>query len=145
MAFVNGTPSTYQSSAAYFTESAGTILMLSTFMRFAGRSSAPSVLVRGDFFQHVVAFDQFAEGGVLAVEKLRVAVADEKLAAGRIGILRARHREHAAHVRFVVELGLDLVAGIAGAPARLLALVLGQRIAALDHEALDDAMKAVPS
>ena len=38
----------------------------------------------GDFFQHVVAFDQFAERGVLLVEKARVAVADEKLAAGGI-------------------------------------------------------------
>jgi len=34
---------------------------------------------RGDLFQHVVAFDQFAERGVLMVEKARVAMADEKL------------------------------------------------------------------
>ena len=42
----------------------------------------------------------------------------------------------------VVELGLDLVAGTAGAPGSLLGRVLGQRIAALDHEILDDPVKA---
>src|SRR5205807_3684727 len=34
---------------------------------------------RRDFFQDVVALDQFAEGGVLAVEGFRRAVADKKL------------------------------------------------------------------
>ena len=72
-------------------------------------------------------------------------MADEKLAAGGIGIIRTRHGNHAAHVGLVIELGLDLVAGTAGAPHRFLACVLGERIAALDHEALDDAVKAVPS
>src|SRR5690348_6268308 len=41
----------------------------------------------------------------------------------------------------VVELGFDLVAGSAGAPKTLLGIVLGVRIAALDHEILDDAME----
>ncbi len=97
---------------------------------------------RGDFFQHVVAFDQFAERGVLVVEKRRVAVADEKLRAGGIRVLRPRHGKDAARVRAVIELGLDLVTGVARAPHGFLAWVFGQRIAALNHEILDDAMKA---
>ena len=94
----------------------------------------------GDALEHVVAGDELAEGGVLAVEKLGVAVADEKLAAGRVGVGRARHRDDAAHVGLGVELGLDLVAGAAGAGHAGLAR-LGVGAAALDHEALDDAVK----
>src|SRR5437870_1346437 len=46
----------------------------------------------GDFFKNVVAFHQFTEGGVLAIEETRIAVDDEKLAAGAVGTLRASHR-----------------------------------------------------
>ena len=95
----------------------------------------------GDFFQHVVAFDQFAEGGVLAVEESWVAVADEKLGASRIGIIRARHGEHTAFVGAFVEFRFDLVAGAAGAPVIFLARIFCQRVAALDHETFDDAVK----
>jgi len=48
---------------------------------------------------------------------------------------------NAARVRLVVELGLDLVARAARAPGIFLTVVLRQRIAALDHETLDDAVK----
>src|SRR5882672_1028808 len=87
----------------------------------------------GDLVEHVVARDQAAERGVLLVEEARLAMADEELAAGRIGVRRARHRQDPAHVRRVVELGLDLVARTAGAGAL--------RATALDHEARDRAVE----
>src|SRR5213593_677770 len=59
----------------------------------------------------------FAPGGVLAVEEARVVEADEELAVAGIRILRARHRDGAAHMRLTVELGLELLAGAAGASA----------------------------
>ena len=51
-----------------------------------------------DFFQNVVTFDQLAKRGVLMIEKGRGAMADEKLAAGGIGIVRTRHGNDAANV-----------------------------------------------
>src|SRR5438067_2453363 len=47
-------------------------------------------------------------------------------------------------MRLLVKLRVDLVTGIARAPARLFALVFRERIAALDHESLDDAMESGP-
>ena len=86
--------------------------MLTTPTRFCGLLGSPEPLGAdgrvGDFRQHVIAFDQFAERGVLTVEKRGVAVADEKLAAGGIGVRTARHGNDAPLVRAVVELGLDL-------------------------------------
>src|SRR5712692_11045949 len=83
--------------------------------------------------EHVVASDQLAEGGVLTVEKLRVSQADEKLAARRIRVLRAGHGNCATAMRAFVELGLDRVAGAAGAPARFCLWIARQRVPALDH------------
>ena len=58
----------------YFTESAGTILMLSIVTRLVGLLFSPpfpiTTGVSRDFFQDVVAFDQFAEGGVLMIERM---------------------------------------------------------------------------
>src|SRR5208283_3969753 len=85
-----------------------------------------------DFFQNVVTFDQFAERRILTVEKRRIAVADEKLAAGGIGIVGARHGNDTSGMRAVVELGLDLVARPASAPQILLAWILGKRVATLN-------------
>ena len=51
--------------------------------------------------------------------KVESADADEELRAGAVRVLRARHRDDAPLVRGVVELGLDRVAGAAGAVARL--------------------------
>ncbi len=45
-------------------------------------------------------------------------------------------------MRTVIELGLDGVARPARAPHVFLAWVLGQRVAALNHKAFDDAVKA---
>src|SRR5690606_2587408 len=71
-----------------------------------------------------------AEGGVLVVEMRHLLEADEELRAGRVGVIGASHREDARLVRGAIELGLDGVAGAAGAGAF--------RAATLDHEALDD-------
>src|SRR6185436_17718955 len=46
-----------------------------------------------------------------------------------------------AHVRPFIELGFDFVAGIAGAPSRFGTQISGQRVAPLNHESLDDAVK----
>src|SRR5262245_65558217 len=101
-----------------------------------------------NFFQHIVAFDQFAKGGVLAVEKrwalTWLAVADEELAACRIGVLRAGHRDDATHVRPVVELSFDLVARIAGPPFDFFGGILGLGITTLDHEAFDNTLETGP-
>src|SRR5436189_5828809 len=101
-------------------------------------------LGRRNFFQHIVALNQFAEGGVLAVEKFGRTVADEKLTPGRIGILRTVHRKHATLMRLFVKLGLNFVSGIASAPTCLFAVVLGEGIAALDHKSFDDAVECGP-
>ena len=95
----------------------------------------------GDFGQHVVAFDQLTERCVLMIEKSRATVADEKLRAGGIRVLRARHGDDAAHMRVVIELGLDVVTRPASAPHIFLARVFRKRVAALNHEAFDDAVK----
>ena len=94
----------------------------------------------GDLLKDVVAGDQLAERGVLFVEEAGVAVADEKLATGRIRAGGTGHRDDAAHVGFGVELGLHLVAGVAGAGHSTCAL-FGVGAAALDHKTLDDAVK----
>src|SRR5262245_34333326 len=70
---------------------------------------------------------------VLVVEEARVVEADEELAVAGIRVLRARHRDGAAHMRLAIELGLELPAGAAGAGAL--------RTAGLRHEAVDDAVE----
>src|SRR5262245_41082117 len=83
-----------------------------------------------DLFQHVVAFDEFAEGRVLVIQEPRLAVADEELAAGGIRVRRAGHGQRAAQMRLVVELSFDRVAGSALAPDTFFAVVLRVGIAA---------------
>src|SRR5450432_413296 len=68
---------------------------------------------------------------VLAVEERGIVEADEELAVAGIRAGGARHRGGAAHVRFLVELGLELLAGSAGA----------LRTAGLGHEPLDHAVE----
>ena len=79
------------------------------------------------------ALGDLAPDRVLAVEEGGVVEADEELAVGGIRAGRARHRGGAAHMRLLVELGLELLAGAAGAGAL--------RAAGLRHEALDHAME----
>src|SRR3546814_8625162 len=75
------------------------------------------------------AFGDRAPDGILAVEEAGIVEADEELAVGAVRILGARHRAGAAHMRLVVELGIQLLARTAGA--------IAARIAGLGHEALD--------
>src|SRR5439155_7571327 len=91
--------------------------------------------------EHFVALNERAKGGVFAVEKFRLRKTDEELAPGRIGIIRASHRDNSAHVRPAAEFGLDLVARTAGAPVARHLRVFGQRIAPLNHKVFDDTVK----
>src|SRR3546814_11507337 len=79
------------------------------------------------------AFAHLAPDGVLAVEKACVVEADEELAVGAVGALRTRHRADAADMRFAAELGGPV--GLVGA-----AHASAGRVAALRHEAVDDAV-----
>src|SRR5437870_1499133 len=65
----------------------------------------------GDLVDRLHPFDHLAESGVLVVQRRRVAVHDEELRAGRVGVIRAGHRQDPAGVFGGVELGLELIAG----------------------------------
>src|SRR6185437_5565126 len=54
---------------------------------------------------------------ILVIEERCVVEADEELAVAGIRACRAGHRGGAAHMRFLVEFGLELLAGSAGAGA----------------------------
>ena len=95
-----------------------------------------------DVAQRVVACAQLAKGGVLAVEEVCIAKTDKKLAAGGVRIGRSGHRDDTANMWTIVELGLDRMAGTAGAPEVFERLILGLRVAALDHESGHDTVKA---
>src|SRR6201747_1709337 len=70
---------------------------------------------------------------VLVVEEGGVVEADKELAIAGVRAGRARHRGRAADMRFLVEFGLQLLAGTAGAGAL--------RTAGLGHEAVDHAVE----
>src|SRR6266404_2948041 len=70
---------------------------------------------------------------VLAVEKGRIVEADEELAVAGIRAGGARHRGGAAHMRLLVEFGLQFLAGAAGAGAL--------RTPRLRHETFDHAVE----
>src|SRR6202171_5371913 len=70
---------------------------------------------------------------VLAVEEGRVVETDEELAVAGIRAGGARHRGGAAHMRLLVEFGLQLLAGTAGAGAL--------RTPRLRHKAFDHAVE----
>ncbi len=74
-----------------------------------------------------------APDGVLVVEETGIVETDEELAVAGVRVGGARHRGGAAHMRLLVELGLQLLAGTAGAGAL--------RAAGLGHEAIDHAME----
>src|ERR1700694_5732865 len=74
-----------------------------------------------------------APNRVLVVEERCVVKADEELAVAGIRAGGARHRGGAADMRLLVELGLELLAGAAGAGAL--------RTAGLRHEAVDHPME----
>src|SRR5439155_24438098 len=91
--------------------------------------------------KHLIASDEPAKSSVLPVQEFCLGQANEELAAGRVGVLRAGHRDDAANVRLVIELGLDFVARSARAPTALPVRVFGERIAALYHETFHDAVE----
>ena len=95
-----------------------------------------------DVVDHVHALAHLTEHRVHLVEMRLGRVADEELAAAGV-LAGVRHGQGAGHVLVGVEVGLalDLVARAAGADARV-ARLLGERIAALDHEVRDDPVKA---
>src|ERR1700754_4160060 len=70
---------------------------------------------------------------VLVVKEGSIVEADEELAVAGIRARRARHRRGAADMRLLVEFGLELLAGAAGAGAL--------RTSGLRHETVDDAME----
>src|SRR4029450_1564745 len=74
-----------------------------------------------------------AEHGVIVVEVGRGAVGDVELAARRVGMLAAGHRQAAPQVLLLVEFRLDRMAGATGAVA------LGA--ATLHHEVRNDAVE----
>src|SRR5689334_14098177 len=75
-----------------------------------------------------------APHGILPVEPGRIAEADEELAVGAVGILRARHRAGAAHVLLARELRFE-IRQLRAARTR------AGRIAGLRHEARNDAVE----
>src|SRR3984885_1478178 len=78
------------------------------------------------------ALGHLAPHRVLVVEERCIVEADEELAVAGVRAGRACHRSGAAHMRLLVEFGLELLAGAAGAGA--------MRAAGLRHKALDHAM-----
>src|SRR3954468_19058759 len=79
------------------------------------------------------ALGDLAPHRVLVVEEAGVVEHDKELAVAGIRAGGARHRGGAAYMRLLVELGLQLLAGAAGAGAL--------RAAGLRHEAVDHAME----
>src|SRR2546423_9389261 len=79
------------------------------------------------------AIRNLAPDRVLAVEEGCIVEADEELAVAGIRARGARHRGGAPHMRLLVEFGLQLLAGAAGAGA--------MRATGLGHKALDHAME----
>src|SRR5262245_21418692 len=78
------------------------------------------------------------------IEPVHRGEADEELRTGRVWIRPSRHRDHAAVVTMIAELGLDVVPGSACAVAVLFCRIFRIRIAALDHESFDDPMENCP-
>src|SRR6267154_4861257 len=70
---------------------------------------------------------------VLVVEERCIVKADEELAVAGIRAAGARHRGGAADMRFLVELGLEFLAGAAGAGSL--------RASRLGHETFDDTVE----
>src|SRR6185437_2301965 len=102
-------------------------------MRFHDLVGIPHRLAALDLVDVLHAIRHLAPDGVLPIEERSFVEADEELAVGGVGASGARHRSRTAHMRLSVELGLQLLAGTAGAGAL--------RAAGLGHETVDHAMK----
>src|SRR5438876_11202590 len=98
-----------------------------------------------DLVDDVHALRDLAERRVLAVQEVRVAEHEVHLARRGIGIVRARHAEHAAVERLLVELGLERLARPALTHLRLVHRGgLRQRIPELHDELRLHAVHALP-
>src|SRR5512145_3351588 len=97
-----------------------------------------------DLVDDVHATDHAPERRVLAVEMIGRAQHDVELAPRRVGIVLARHAEHAPVELAIVELGLDRVPRAAGPHLRMVHRErLRLRVAELDDESGLDAVKAL--
>jgi len=94
----------------------------------------------GDALQHIITGCQLAEGRVLTIEELGFAVAEEKLGAGAVRVLRSSHGDDATDMGFLVELSFHFPTGAAGARHPSFA-GLGVRATPLDHKTLDDTVE----
>src|SRR5665647_1616816 len=106
-----------------------TICLACRVQRHAGLDDLVGVLHRLaalDLVDVLHALGHLAPDRVLVVEEGSIVEADEELAVAGIRAGGARHRGGAAHMRLLVELGLQLLAGAAGAGAL--------RTAGLRHE-----------
>ena len=81
--------------------------------------------------------DHPPDRGIFIVELQVRREHDEELAVGAVGLLRPRHRHHAAHMRQIVEFGLEV-----GQVRTAGAIPLG--VAPLRHEPLDHPVKDQP-
>src|SRR5215813_2116642 len=70
--------------------------------------------------------------------------ADEELRTSRVRVRSAGHGNHAAVMAMIVELSFNIVTGSALPVAILFCRIFRIRIAALDHELLDDPMENRP-
>jgi len=93
-----------------------------------------------DDFKDLAAPMELTKAGVLTVEKRSIAEADEKLTAGRIGVLAPGHGECAKNVFFFVKLGIDGIAGPASADPGVISF-LAQRVSSLNHESINNPVK----
>src|SRR5690606_33261861 len=114
-------------------------------MAASGEAHRVHDVVLADLLDYVQSLRHLAEHGVHAIQVTRVALVQhyEELAAAGISS-GVGHGQSARLVRVRVARGLavDLPAGTAGADARIsLGEVPRLRIAALDHEILDDAVE----
>src|ERR1700677_2765976 len=82
--------------------------------------------------------NHLAPDGILAVEKGRVAEADEELRIGRIWTRGAGHRNGSAHMRLSVDLGLEVRIFRPSRPGSL--GTTGLRHESVDHAVEDDAV-----
>src|SRR6185295_12279207 len=107
----------------------------------SGHPNRGDDIVLLDAVHDIHALAHLAEDRVHSIEVRLWCVADEELASTGV-LARMRHAERPGHVlmRVEVRLALDLVARPAGTDPGIVG-VLRERVAALDHEVVDDAVK----
>jgi hypothetical protein len=94
--------------------------------------------------EDILALDQFAERGVLAIEPRNRRKTDKKLRTSRIGISASRHRYHAAIMGMMVEFRFDFVTRAPLPIALLFGRILRIRVSTLNHESFHDSVENGP-